>query len=1117
MSCQTPLEKVIELIDAGKNIFITGGGGVGKSYILNKLKEHYGDTLDITSTTGVSAINVGGQTIHSWAGIGLARKSVNYVVNYKIRKNKSLERQIKECKLLAIDEVSIMSDKLIKYLDDVLQQVRECPLPFGGLQVILIGDFFQLPPTKNKENLDADYCFNSFTWQKLNLSTIYLKEVKRQSDKPYIDALNNIRTGVFNKKDIQIFENRNFPSSTRIDKNILQLFPTNKEASTYNNICLEELSTNPVSYNATDTFYRYDLVDNKCNEALDIVYPQNCTKESLEITDLSDDFDNTEKYLIMTFNNQCNAPQTLTLKEGCRVMLLKNLNFEKHLVNGSCGQVTKLTKYDIEVLFDNGTKTKIEPVKFEYVLEGKIKVKRLQYPLMLAYAITNHKSQGMTFDKLVVNFQKIFGDGMGYVVLSRTRSLEGLYLKGFDCKKIQTSQKVIQFYRDLENSPNCYIFGDTDYKKPEIPIEENPIPENNFGEEEPESFEPEIEEIRTELDEDPEDLEENKQDSDRIAALEAQVLELKTMLERLTKSQTKEININNEATEKYIKTLDNDTNYFVKGFGAYNQQNYDEALELFEKCIQNEPNNSNAYFYIGCIWEIKENYEKAIENYYAALKIEPKNITYLSRLADVHFEIDEHEKALEEWAQLAELDPEYEIDYFRKALAEWGKKDPNYVQAIVDCNIFMNKKPDNYNCSFVYSLRGNCKYYLERYEDALEDYNKAIEMGEEESASDYNFRAKVYYQLDEYENAINDLNKALELDPNCNIDYFEKARSEFKLERYAESIDDYTKYLSEYPDDPAAYNNRGRNKFNLEDYKGAVEDLNKAVELCPEKVLYLNNRAEAFYWNDEYENALKDWNKVLELDPEYINYEYYYMAYSKNELGEYEDALSLVEKYLDLNPDSENAQDLKNTINESLEQEEDTIEEDERLSEYLEKAIKHYENEEYQEAIDTWNEILEIDPEYDIDYFDKARAEYQIEQYSESIDDYTKYISMYPDSGSAYNNRGLCKYKLENYAEAIKDYTKAIKLIPSKTLYFSNRAEAYYWIDEYKKALKDWNKALKLDPEYDINYYYKAYTENELGLYEDALSSVEKYLTENPDSEDALDFKNTIYENLNRD
>ena len=109
--------------------------------------------LTAQNTTGVSAINVGGQTVHSWAGIGLARKSVNYVVNYKIRKNKSLERHIKECKLLAIDEVSIMSDKLIKYLDDVLQQVRQCPQPFGGLQVILIGDFFQLPPTKNKENL----------------------------------------------------------------------------------------------------------------------------------------------------------------------------------------------------------------------------------------------------------------------------------------------------------------------------------------------------------------------------------------------------------------------------------------------------------------------------------------------------------------------------------------------------------------------------------------------------------------------------------------------------------------------------------------------------------------------------------------------------------------------------------------------------------------------------------------------------------------------------------------------------------------------------------------------------------------------------------------------------
>ena len=180
MPCITPLEKAIELIDAGNNVFITGGGGVGKSYILNKLKEHYGEGLDITSTTGISAINVGGQTIHSWAGIGLAKKSASWVVQYKIRKNKSLERHIKECKLLAIDEVSMLSDKLIKYLDDVLRLVRECQAPFGGLQVIFIGDFFQLAPTKDKENQDVDYCFNSLTWQNLNFSTIYLKEVKRQ-------------------------------------------------------------------------------------------------------------------------------------------------------------------------------------------------------------------------------------------------------------------------------------------------------------------------------------------------------------------------------------------------------------------------------------------------------------------------------------------------------------------------------------------------------------------------------------------------------------------------------------------------------------------------------------------------------------------------------------------------------------------------------------------------------------------------------------------------------------------------------------------------------------------------------------------------------------------------
>ena len=1101
MTHKTPLEKTIELIETGKNIFITGGGGVGKSYILNKLKEHYGDTLDITSTTGVSAINVNGQTIHSWAGIGVAKKSVNYVVKYKIRKNKSLEKHLKECKLLAIDEVSMLSNKLIKYLDEVLQQVRNCPLAFGGLQVIFIGDFFQLAPTKDKENQDVDYCFNSLTWQKLNFSTIYLKEVKRQSDKPYIEALNNIRTGVFTQKDIQLFENRNFPSSTRIDKNILQLFPRKNDTSRYNNECLAELPTESIQFYATDSFCRYDEINNKCNETIDIVYPENDSTKPIEIQDLSNDFNNSEKYMILNFNKQCNAPQKLVLKKGCRVMLLKNLNLEKQLVNGSCGQITKLTKYEIEVLFDNGVKTKIEPVKFEYISEGKVKIKRQQYPLMLAYAINSHKSQGMTLDKLVVNFKDNFGDGMGYVVLSRTRTLEGLYLKGFNCDRIQTSPKVIQFYKDLVSKTNCYVFGENGKIESENIIEIENIPENNNTPEPIESFEPEIENTNKLA-----DIEKSIENSDKIAKLEAQILELKSLVEKLTKS--KEIDSDNKNIEKYIKPLNENSNYFVKAFGEFSKSNYDDALILFKKCVSIEPSNDKAYFYIGCIYELKEDLENAIENYNVASKLAPDNPTYLDKLANLHFEKDDDDKAAEIWKQVLKIDPDYEINYINKALAEWAKKDSDYIQAIIDCNIYMNKSIENKNSPVCYALKSDCEYELKKYEDALDDINKAIELQNKEYATDYHSRAKIYYQLEKYANAVEDWNKALEIDPEYNIDYYNKGYANHIIEQYTESIDDFTKYLLKNPDCCGAYNNRGLCKYKLEDYLGAIEDYNKAIELVPNIALHINNRAEAYYWINEYEKALDDWNKILEIDPEHdINY--YYKAYTENELGLYQEALSSIEKELDLYK-SDTAQKLKETIEKNIEEDNNKI----QLSDYLEKAIKHYENEEYQEAVDTWNEILKINPEYEIDYFDKAFAEDEIKLYEESIKNYTKYLSENSDCHAAFNNRGRCQYKLKNYTAAIKDYTKAIKLEPSEALYLDNRAEAYYWNNEYQKALKDWKKVLKINPDYNINYYYKAYTENELGLYQEALSSIEKNLSRDSNDENSLDLKEIIEENL---
>ena len=444
MTEQNCFEQVKKIIDNGKNIFITGGGGVGKSFLLNQLKEHYVDELHMTSTTGISAININGQTLHSWAGIGIADKPISDVVK-RIRKKPTLFKQIITCKKLAIDEISMLDNFTMQYVDTVLRQIRENDNPFGGIQVILVGDFFQLPPVKVDQTDGIDFCFNSTTWEELNLTTIYLNKVRRQSEKRYIEALNNVRIDKTSAEDLKVFYERDFDNTYEPDKNILRIFGINKDADAYNTKCFEEIEERPYTYNSTDILYQYSLLDDTCS--------------SIEINDgTAEKISQTDKWCIEQFEKDCKAPRKLELKEGCRVMLLKNLDLNKGLANGACGTIKNLTTASIDVLFDNGIRVNLEPIDFEYQQESRPKIIRKQYPLRLAYGITIHKSQGMTFDRLVVNFNKIFDYGQAYVALSRTRSLEGLIIKGFNHNKIVANPKVINFYNELKKDKNCLIF-----------------------------------------------------------------------------------------------------------------------------------------------------------------------------------------------------------------------------------------------------------------------------------------------------------------------------------------------------------------------------------------------------------------------------------------------------------------------------------------------------------------------------------------------------------------------------------------------------------------------------------------------------------------------------------
>ncbi len=437
-------DKTLEILSKGTNIFITGGGGVGKSYLLNKLKEYYKENLVITSTTGISALNIGGQTLHSWCGIGIADKPVESIVK-SIKRKPTLYKQILMCKMLAIDEISMLDNYTMEYVDEVLRKVREDKTVFGGIQVILIGDFFQLPPVNIGIN-SKDFCFTSHTWTELNLTTIFLNKVHRQTDDYFIKALNNVRIDKTSANDLRVFYERDYPANYEVDTNILQLFGTNKDADSYNFKCFSEIDARPYAYKSLDTFYLYSDLDGICH--------------TLELNENASAKLSPKDYKCYEqFDRDCKAPKTLELKEGCRVMLLKNLNISKGLVNGACGTIKNLTTASIDVLFDNGIRLNLEPIDFDYNQDGKVKINRKQYPLRLAYGITIHKSQGMTFDKLVVNFNKIFDYGQAYVALSRVKSLDGLILKNFNHNKIVANDKVIKFYNNLLKSKNCFIMN----------------------------------------------------------------------------------------------------------------------------------------------------------------------------------------------------------------------------------------------------------------------------------------------------------------------------------------------------------------------------------------------------------------------------------------------------------------------------------------------------------------------------------------------------------------------------------------------------------------------------------------------------------------------------------
>lgn len=416
----------------GKNIFITGPGGTGKTFAIKQIYEHAKSNnkrISVTALTGVAAIllDCNATTLHSWAGIGTAKKTNTYIIN-KISNSKFYRHNWENTDILIIDEISMMSSRIFELLNKIGKVIRNNNISFGGIQIIFSGDFFQLPPV-----IEDIFCFQSEEFNNSFDVIINLTKIYRQTDLVYKKLLTNMRKGLITKKSIELLNNKIV--SVDFDKSstdITRLVPTKHKAYSINDYFLTQIKNKKYVYKRT------------CKEKTDNL----SSLEKLKL-DLMSDGEKDNEYTFIKESTL--SEENLTLKKGAYVMSIANLDMNFGIANGSTGMVVDFTKENLPIVqFD---KHKIVIGKKEWKSENVPGISMFQIPLILAWGITIHKAQGLTLEKAIVDIGKdIFEAGQMYVALSRLKSLDGVFLKEFDINNLKINKNVLDYYKTLENN-----------------------------------------------------------------------------------------------------------------------------------------------------------------------------------------------------------------------------------------------------------------------------------------------------------------------------------------------------------------------------------------------------------------------------------------------------------------------------------------------------------------------------------------------------------------------------------------------------------------------------------------------------------------------------------------
>lgn len=405
--------QALETMQSGANIFLTGAPGAGKTYVLNQFiewAEGEDKYLARTASTGIAASHIGGTTIHSWSGLGIS-EMIDKEGLTKLKKNGRVVKRFRDADILIIDEVSMLHGSRLDMVNVVAKSIRGNHLPFGGLQVILVGDLFQLPPV-NRNSSVFDFAHLSTAWQELRLKICYLTEQHRQDgDDALLDILQAMRSNSVNDGHLKVLQAR---TQLKADQQtITRLYSHNIDVDAINWAHLEKLPGKVKSY--------FMEVDG-------------------------------DKYIRETLQRNILAPQKLELKVGAEVMFVAN-NFTERFFNGTRGTVMKFSKSGMPVVkLTNGRRIIVEKHKWAIKENDHELASVEQIPLRLAWAITIHKSQGMTLDAAEIDLSKAFQPAMGYVALSRVRSLDGLYLQGINSTALLMHQEIYNFDAELREA-----------------------------------------------------------------------------------------------------------------------------------------------------------------------------------------------------------------------------------------------------------------------------------------------------------------------------------------------------------------------------------------------------------------------------------------------------------------------------------------------------------------------------------------------------------------------------------------------------------------------------------------------------------------------------------------